>query len=52
MMKRVLENDEKYEEDIEELTFDEEAVNVISDCAETGNFREHNHTLKHMGIIK
>jgi hypothetical protein len=52
MMKRVLENDEKYEEDIDELTNDEESVSVISDCAETGNFREHSHTLKHMGIIK
>lgn len=52
LMKMILENNEKYEEDVEELTYDRESVTVISDCAERGNFRDHNHTLKHIGIIK
>lgn len=52
LMKRVVENNELYQGDIDELVYDAEAVDVISDCAENGIFKDHNHTLKNMGILK
>jgi len=51
-LQRVLENDEVFEEEVEEITYDSDAFDVIQDCCETGNFKDHQHTLQHIGVLR
>lgn len=51
-MSRVIENNEKWEDEVEEIYYDNEAFDCISECSETGNFKEHWHTTKNIGILE
>lgn len=51
-LKRVVENGEYYDDELEEIRYDKDAIDAINSGMEINNFKDLDHTLLNMGVLK